>query len=1044
MALSPKVVILIFLGIIGVGVLCYFLIKTRDRKNDSGDSGGGGGTKVICPSSCPTNCNPDGTCVVVSECGPKPNDTADCTYICDPTFTQWRCSTACDGKDGTDYRSCNSVSNLGCNSNNQFFCKNSEKCSDNGQYILQSQKCVCNAGYTGEKCNCPTIPNCYEYNETSCKCKTCSSHRYHGDACDPCPDNQEFDGKNCVCIDGYKEDLSGTCVKKDDKQCNGGTLSNGKCVCLVNDGAQYYGDSCQYVAKCDKKEEFTWSGNSSDVATCDCPKNTSKVMCGPTCSVDPGPCQNGGTMTCDNGCVCPTNYTGKKCQCPIDNQPTVDACKGQYNYCGDNGWTTQTVTTCSDLYNLNGGSEDLWIKKCLSKSDQCDPTRNNSLTCSDASTGISIKCQGFCPKASPTDECKDVWKCDSTTGYDYKCVPQQPSSQCKTTDGFCADNLSPKCAVCGNAGSELVCQGNSPSQACVNAIYGNSIKSYTDKNGAIYWIHDYQNSSIPIYPTIDNTICKQGTGQPTEMLSQGTYNGYTVFNSENGYIENGEFTPSTDQLVKYTYAFNSSAKDDIKVNCWWKDDEIVSYLGGKQGDKICSGRGDFKQDKNSLYNLKSGKCVCTDYTSKVDGSSKNYVGSNCQYDDNTTCNGVGTALENGSCLPMNLIVAFDTDAPPGWAECDGTQGTPDIIGRFIMGGGLDSFSGGVPALYTTGGEDTHILTLDEMPEHEHLFSTTAYTANVNGGTGVSCVTQSPTPPTKQFTTENDLDTPNAFSLMPPYKVVVFAMRKSNLSSDSLPVGSIIWYYTTAPIPTGWKKYDAQQRFLLGREKGVYTLGSTGGATEIVLNYTNLPLHQHSYNYPYRENFDNFCRKSDAISCPDFNVINDPKNKKLSNTSSVGSDTPSSIPILPPYRSLYCIQKTDKSADIPVGAICAWANKDGKTKIPTGWVVCDTTNNSPDLRGYFVYADNNIVGSGGTNSIGLTSDHLPSHYHLSNYYRFPFGYNLCESSSGVMVSDVGSNTEQVNSTSGIVGKSATQKSLQTIPPYIVLLYIMKVF
>jgi microcystin-dependent protein len=283
--------------------------------------------------------------------------------------------------------------------------------------------------------------------------------------------------------------------------------------------------------------------------------------------------------------------------------------------------------------------------------------------------------------------------------------------------------------------------------------------------------------------------------------------------------------------------------------------------------------------------------------------------------------------------------------------------------------------------------------------------------------------------------------------MPPYKVVVFAMRKSNSSSDSLPVGSIIWY-SVSSIPTGWKKYDAQQRFLLGRKKGVYALGTSGGATEIVLDSTHLPLHQHSYNYPYYENFHNSCAKSTDISCPDFNVINVVGQWGITfeaKTSHIGSDTPSSIPILPPYRSLYCIQKTDLSADIPVGAICAWANKDGKTQIPTGWVICDTTNNSPDLRGYFVYTDNTkIGGSGGTNSIELTSNHLPSHSHVSNYYKYPPGYNLCESSGNLNVSDTSSPTEQVNYTSGIVGKSATQKTLQTIPPFIVLLYIMKVF
>ena len=401
---------------------------------------------------------------------------------------------------------------------------------------------------------------------------------------------------------------------------------------------------------------------------------------------------------------------------------------------------------------------------------------------------------------------------------------------------------------------------------------------------------------------------------------------------------------------------------------------------------------------------------------------------------------------------MNLIVAFDTDAPSGWAECDGTQGTPDITGRFIMGGGLDSFSGGIPPPYTTGGEATHLLSLDEMPEHEHLFSTTKYTVTVHTGNYVSCVLQSPTPPKTQFTTKNDTYTQKAVSLMPPYKVVVFAMRNSNSSSDSLPVGSIIWYYPVASIPTpsGWKKYDAQQRFLLGRKKGLYALGTTGGATEIVLDYTHLPLHQHSYDYPYYGNNVNNCEQSTDISCPDFNVINKPNNEVP--TSAAGSNTPSSIPILPPYRLFYCIQKTDKSVDIPVGAICAWANKDGKTQIPTGWVICDTTNNSPDLRGHFVYTDNtNIVGSGGTNSIELTSNHLPSHSHFSNYYKYPPGYNLCDSWGSFSpdkqdhnVSDTSSPTEQVKYTSGIVSKSATQKTLQTIPPYIVLLYIMKVF
>lgn len=57
--------------------------------------------------------------------------------------------------------------------------------------------------------------------------------------------------------------------------------------------------------------------------------------------------------------------------------------------------------------------------------------------------------------------------------------------------------------------------------------------------------------------------------------------------------------------------------------------------------------------------------------------------------------------------------------PSGWALCDGkTKGTPDLSGRFILGhgagNGLTSRSTG-----EKGGKETHKLTLQELPSHEH-------------------------------------------------------------------------------------------------------------------------------------------------------------------------------------------------------------------------------------------------------------------------------------------------------------------------------------
>src|SRR5690606_24439652 len=66
--------------------------------------------------------------------------------------------------------------------------------------------------------------------------------------------------------------------------------------------------------------------------------------------------------------------------------------------------------------------------------------------------------------------------------------------------------------------------------------------------------------------------------------------------------------------------------------------------------------------------------------------------------------------------------------PEGWALCDGTDGTPDLRDRFIVG------AGGEYAVGATGGAKEVTLTTAQMPKHSHTGSTNSAGAHTHTGT----------------------------------------------------------------------------------------------------------------------------------------------------------------------------------------------------------------------------------------------------------------------------------------------------------------------
>jgi microcystin-dependent protein len=84
-----------------------------------------------------------------------------------------------------------------------------------------------------------------------------------------------------------------------------------------------------------------------------------------------------------------------------------------------------------------------------------------------------------------------------------------------------------------------------------------------------------------------------------------------------------------------------------------------------------------------------------------------------------------------SFVPAGAIMMWSgTTAPAGWALCDGTSGTPDLRGRFVVGydaGGSttpttapnDGTTTNYGGVGNTGGENGHILLKTELPKHQH-------------------------------------------------------------------------------------------------------------------------------------------------------------------------------------------------------------------------------------------------------------------------------------------------------------------------------------
>lgn len=137
-------------------------------------------------------------------------------------------------------------------------------------------------------------------------------------------------------------------------------------------------------------------------------------------------------------------------------------------------------------------------------------------------------------------------------------------------------------------------------------------------------------------------------------------------------------------------------------------------------------------------------------------------------------------------LPINAIIMWFKSTsliPGGWALCDGTNGTPDLRGKFIMGVAEDADKG------DSFGTATHLHTNSStQAAGAHVHDVTGTLGGTVAGTGVSDIGSGVTGVSRTHSHVIDMDLPDSgthvhttsdaasVDNLPPYVQLYYIMR----------------------------------------------------------------------------------------------------------------------------------------------------------------------------------------------------------------------------------------------------------------------------
>ena len=134
-----------------------------------------------------------------------------------------------------------------------------------------------------------------------------------------------------------------------------------------------------------------------------------------------------------------------------------------------------------------------------------------------------------------------------------------------------------------------------------------------------------------------------------------------------------------------------------------------------------------------------------------------------------------TALQDA--MPVGSIIMFSGKAeeiPSGWAICDGTNGTPNLIDRFVL---ASTYCGG------TGGNAQITLSVSQLPPHRHRLKKCWYGKSDNADDRqVVRWDDSVSTNDQILTEETGFGLP--INIMPPYYRLIYIMKIGTTDKDT--------------------------------------------------------------------------------------------------------------------------------------------------------------------------------------------------------------------------------------------------------------------